>query len=155
VTTGVQPDGTRYPCWNPVLFAMPDDTLMLFYKVGATPQTWWGMVRTSRDSGRSWSDARRLPDGVLGPVKNKPVQLSDGALVSPSSTESPARPSAWRVHFERSVDAGVTWTIVRPPAGAEGGEIDAIQPSILIHRDGKLQALGRTRSGRIFETWSA
>ena len=28
----------------------------------------------------------------------------------PSSTESPERPSAWRVHFERTTDAGLTWT---------------------------------------------
>src|ERR1700752_3620043 len=53
--TGTQPDGTRYPCWNPVLFEMPDQTLTLFYKVGATPQSWWGMVRTSRDNGRTWT----------------------------------------------------------------------------------------------------
>ncbi len=133
VATGVQPDGTRHPCWNPVLFAMPDKTLSLFYKVGPSPQTWWGMVRSSRDSGRTWSDARRLPDGILGPIKNKPVRLSDGTVISPSSTESTGRPSAWRLHFERSADAGATWTVVRPPAAAEGTAIDAIQPSILIH----------------------
>jgi predicted neuraminidase len=108
VATGTQPDGTRYPCWNPVLFEMPDKTLTLFYKVGATPQSWWGMVRTSRDNGRTWTDARRLPDGILGPIKNKPVRLSDGVLVGPSSAESPERPSTWRVHFERTVDVGLT-----------------------------------------------
>jgi predicted neuraminidase len=154
VATGVQPDGTRHPCWNPVLFAMPDKTLSLFYKVGPSPQTWWGMVRTSRDNGRTWSEARRLPDGILGPVKNKPVRLSDGTLISPSSTESNEARSAWRLHFERSTDAGATWTAVRPPAAADGAPIDAIQPSILIHPGGRLQAVGRSRSGRIFETWS-
>jgi predicted neuraminidase len=55
------------------------------------------------------------------------------------------------VHFERSADGGRTWTIVRPAAGAE---IDAIQPSILIHPKGRLQAVGRTRSEKVFETWS-
>jgi hypothetical protein len=154
VATGAQPDGARFPCWNPVLFEMPDKTLTLFYKVGPTPQSWWGMVRTSRDSGQTWSDARRLPDGILGPIKNKPVRLPDGTLVGPSSTESPERPSRWRVHFERSVDAGMTWTAVDASASADGSRIDAIQPSILIHPGGKLQAIGRTRSGRVFETWS-
>src|SRR2546430_6467659 len=85
VATGIQPDGGRYPCWNPVLFDVPGRALMLFYKVGPSPQSWWGMVRTSHDSGRTWSGARRLPVGILGPVKNKPVHLSDGTLVAGSS----------------------------------------------------------------------
>jgi predicted neuraminidase len=154
VATGVQTDGTRHPCWNPVLFAAPDKTLTLFYKVGPSPQTWWGMVRSSRDNGRTWSEPRRLPDGILGPIKNKPVRLRDGTLINPSSTESTDRPSAWRLRFERSVDAGATWTAVRPPESDAGGAIDAIQPSILIHPGGRLQAVGRSRSGRVFETWS-
>src|SRR5262245_510280 len=156
VATGVQADGTRHPCWNPVLFSTATGTLSLFYKVGPSPSRWWGMVRTSRDDGRSWSDATRLPDGILGPIKNKPIRLSDGALVSSSSTESPERPSVWRVHFERSTDGGRTWTTVTPPAaGASAAPIDAIQPAILSHADGRLQAVGRTRSQRIFETWSS
>jgi predicted neuraminidase len=155
VATGVQPDGTRLPCWNPVLFRMPDGALALFYKVGPSPAEWWGMVRTSRDDGRTWSDARRLPEGILGPVKNKPVRLADGTLLSPSSTETTDRPSRWRVHFERSTDGGATWTRVAVPAPADGREIDAIQPSILVHAGGRLEAVGRTRAGRLFQTWSA
>jgi predicted neuraminidase len=152
VATGVQPDGTRHPCWNPVLFVMADGTLSLFYKVGPTPRTWWGVHRTSRDHGVTWSDGTRLPDGVLGPVKNKPVRLADGTIVSGSSTETDEKPSVWRVHFEISRDQGRTWTIVRPAAAER--EHDAIQPSVLVHRDGALQAIGRTRSGQLFETWS-
>ena len=155
VATGVQTDGTRHPCWNPVLYYGPDKTLTLYYKVGPTPRTWWGMVRTSRDNGRTWSDARRLPDGILGPVKNKPVRLADGTLLSGSSTETDARPSVWRVHFERSSDAGATWSKIAPPDAAGATQIDAIQPSILIHPGGRLQAVGRSRSGRVFETWSS
>jgi predicted neuraminidase len=58
------------------------------------------------------------------------------------------------VHFERTSDAGLTWTAAFPFASADGGAIDAIQPSILIHAGGRLQALGRTRSQKVFETWS-
>jgi predicted neuraminidase len=153
VATGIQPDGGRYPCWNPVLFER-DKTLMLFYKVGPNPQSWWGMLRTSLDGGRTWTEARRLPDGILGPIKNKPVQLADGTLVAPSSTETPERPSKWRVHFERTADGGLTWTTAAPLMSADGSAIDAIQPAILVHRGGRLQAVGRTRSQRVFETWS-
>jgi predicted neuraminidase len=153
VATGVQPDGTRHPCWNPVLFETSPGLLTLFYKVGPNPRAWWGVQRVSRDAGATWSDSERLPDGVLGPVKNKPVRLADGSIVSGSSTESQAQPSVWRVHFERSNDAGKTWTIVRP-AATTAGDIDAIQPSILLHSGGRLQAVGRSRAGRVFETWS-
>ena len=151
VATGVQPDGTRHPCWNPVLFETAPGTLTLFYKVGPDPRRWWGMTRTSRDNGKTWSEGVRLPDGILGPIKNKPVRLADGTLLSPTSTESTEEPSKWRVHFERSADGGRTWEIVRP---APGAAIDAIQPSILLHPKGRLQAVGRTRSQKIFQTWS-
>ena len=154
VATGVQPDGTRHPCWNPVLFEMPDRSLALFYKVGPDPRNWWGMVRMSADGGQTWGDARRLPEGILGPVKNKPVRLADGTIISPSSTESNDKPSLWRIHFERSADAGRTWTIVRPAVVSGAPELHAIQPSILVYPDGKLQAVGRTRSERVFQSWS-
>jgi predicted neuraminidase len=154
VANGVQPDGTRHPCWNPVLFEMPDRSLALFYKVGPDPRNWWGLVRTSTDAGRTWSEARRLPDGILGPIKNKPVRLADGTIISPSSTESNADPSLWRVHFERSTDGGRTWSIVRPALEAGAPELQAIQPSILVYPGGRLQAVGRTRSQKVFQTWS-
>src|SRR5262249_1577784 len=49
VATGLQPDGTRHPCWNPVLFQPRRGPLLLFYKVGPSPREWWGEVRTSAD----------------------------------------------------------------------------------------------------------
>ena len=155
VATGVQMDGTRLPTWNPVLFELRTSELALFYKVGPSPREWWGMVRTSPDAGRTWSAARRLPDGILGPIKNKPIRLPDGTIIAPSSTETAETPSRWRVHFESSRDEGATWSVARPQASAGAAPIDAIQPSILTHADGRLQAVGRTRSGRVFETWSA
>lgn len=155
VADGVQPDGTRFPCYNPVLFHSADSVLHLFYKVGPAPARWWGMHRTSHDDGRTWSAAERLPDGILGPVKNRPLVLGDGTIVAGSSTETVDSPSAWRVHFEISRDNARSWTKVVPSAPSTGPEIDAIQPSILVHPDGRLEAIGRTRSGRLFETWSA
>jgi len=161
VATGVQADGTRLPCWNPVLWQEPGGPLLLFYKVGPSPSTWWGMLKSSEDQGRTWGLAARLPDGILGPVKNKPVRLRDGTLLCPSSSESDDGQDAWRLHFELTRDLGATWTKIIPPAAKPGEKpIEAIQPSVLMHpgagpdREPVLQALGRSRSGKIFETWS-
>jgi predicted neuraminidase len=149
VANGVQTPTLRHPTWNPVLFQPRSGPLMLFYKVGPSPSTWWGMVMTSADGGRTWASPRRLPDGVLGPIKNKPVQLANGDILSGSSTEH----DGWRVHFERSSDNGATWAAT--PALNDGKEIPAIQPSLLVHKDGRLQAIGRSRSKKLFETWSS
>ncbi len=151
VANGVQPDGSaRQPAWNPVLFQAPGGPLVLFYKVGPSPSKWWGMVMESTDGGRTWGAPRRLPDGILGPIKNKPVVLADGTWLAPSSTEG--NKEGWLTHFERSTDQGRTWT--RSAAVPQGPKIDAIQGSILFHREGRLQAVGRTRQGVVFQTWS-
>jgi len=144
VANGIQAEGRRYPCWNPVLFQPTSGPLMLFYKVGPSPDTWWGMMMTSDDEGRSWSKPRRLSDGVLGPIKNKPIQLVNGDILAPSSTEH----DGWRVHFERSTDLGQSWEISGPVN--DGRTIGAIQPSILRHDATHLQAVGRTQQGYIF-----
>lgn len=154
VAVGMQPDGSRYACWNPVLFQPKRGPLLLFYKVGPNPRAWWGLIRTSSDGGRTWSAARRLPDGILGPIKDKPVQLADGTIVAGSSTESTDARNSWRIHFERSVDNGVTWTATSAIPFPVDDTIDAIQPSILVHSAEVLEAVGRTRSGRVFDTWS-
>ena len=153
VADGVQylkADGTahRHPCWNPVLFQLPKGDLLLFYKCGPTPDAWWGMWTRSADQGETWSSPVRLPEGIDGPVKNKPVLMPDGSLLCPSSTED----NGWRVHFERLSADGRTWTRIGPVN--DGKKINAIQPSLLFHGEDKLQALGRTRNGKLFEVWS-
>jgi predicted neuraminidase len=148
VANGVQSDGKRLPCWNPVLFQAPGGPLLLFYKVGPSPSQWWGMQMTSDDGGQTWSQPARLPDGGIGPVKNKPVLLADGTLLCGSSSEH----DGWRVHFERTSDLGKTWQTTGPVN--DGRAIGAIQPSILLHPGGRLQALGRSRQGKLFQIGS-
>jgi len=145
VANGVQSPTIRHPCWNPVLFQPRKGPLLLFYKVGPNPSEWWGMLTQSEDGGRTWAKPRRLPDGILGPIKNKPIQLPNGDILCPSSTED----QGWRVHFERTSDLGVTWKKSDPVN--DGLKIAAIQPSILTFADGHLLAVGRTRQQRIFE----
>jgi predicted neuraminidase len=132
---------------------------MLFFKVGPRESEWWGEVQTSTDGGRTWSAPRRLPDGILGPIKNKPVQLADGTIISPSSTEAfrqepKSKPvDVWRAHLELSTDSGQAWTKVGPLA--DPGRANVIQPTVLVHDDGRLQILCRSLVGRIQEAWSS
>lgn len=149
VANGVVGDSLRYPTWNPVLYQIPGGDLLLFYKVGPKPSEWWGMVKRSKDHGNTWTESERLPEGYVGPVKNKPVLLSDGRLIFPSSTEGEG---GWRVHFELTADNGKTWektgTINDPSVWK------MIQPSVLTYSDGRLQMLCRSRNRVLVSSWS-
>lgn len=142
----------RHPSWNPVLFqpTQPANSpLLLFFKVGPDCDKWWGELMSSADCGKTWSQPRRLPDGIMGPIKNKPVQLANGDILCPTSDEQ----QGWRAHFERTHDNGLTWSRTAPIN--DGKKTNIIQPSILIHGDGKLQALCRDRGAKnVMETWS-
>ncbi|WMI66209.1 exo-alpha-sialidase [Aestuariibaculum sp. YM273] len=149
VANGVQNDTLRYPTWNPVLYQIPNGDLMLFYKIGPHPSTWWGMLKRSSDGGETWSEAEKLPEGFLGPIKNKPELLENGTLLLPSSVEG----NGWNLRMESTPDFGKTWNIQDTlPKGPN--DINAIQPSILFHDNGKLQQIGRTRNRHLFSTWS-
>jgi predicted neuraminidase len=150
VADGVDEKGKRHPTWNPVLFQPRGGPLQLYYKVGPSPREWWGMVIDSTDDGRTWSTPRRLPEGILGPIKNKPVQLADGTIVSGSSTEA-VKGDAWRVHVELSRDGGGTWQKV----AVDNREFNAIQPGILKHADGRLQLLCRSKEMHVPTSWSS
>jgi len=164
VIDGIQADGTRHPCWNPILFrgsprAGDPAPLFLYAKVGPSPDTWWGVVSESADGGRAWSAARRIAGDAVGPVKNKPLVLADGTVIAGSSSED----DGWRVHFERSLDGGRTFArgpaVHRAPdtagAGRSPDDVSAIQPSLLDLGGGRLLAVGRTKQGRVFEIESA
>jgi predicted neuraminidase len=140
------------------LFKADNGKLLLFYKVGPNPRDWWGMLTTSENNGRTWSKPIKLGEDekvghLLGPVKNKPIQLEDGSIVCPSSSEvRKGHEDLWRVHFEITKDYGKTWEVIGPIN--DGVEFGAIQPSILTYPDGKMQVLCRSRQQVITESWS-
>jgi predicted neuraminidase len=127
------------PCWNPVLFRSRSGAILLFYRAGASPMSWTGFVRRWGD-GR-WSAAAALPAGLLGPIKNKPIQLADGTIVAGSSVESYR---AWASWIERSRDDGQTWQRFGP-IQVPGHPHGIIQPTLLPTADGRLLALCRSR----------
>ena len=156
VANGVQADGTRHPCWNPVLFQPSSGSLVVFYKVGPSPSQWWGMARTSSDNGRTWSAAIKLPPGILGPIRAKPIEIAPGGMLAGSSTED----EGWVAHMERF---GGPWDAKglaspdawkkSPPLNAKD-EFGVIQPTILVHSANEIQILLRSRQRVIAEAWS-
>ncbi|MBR1576113.1 MAG: exo-alpha-sialidase [Bacteroidales bacterium] len=189
------PDKERYCLDNPVLFRIPEpgEPLRLWYKIRpgynmkegeidiSTIALWEARLMESFDDGRTWSGPEPLPEGFLGPIKNKPV-WHDGRLVCGSSVQSKYAHIPHRIHFEWSDDRGATWHKSAPDSVALSipcklrkpgrvGEnrdvpddpdryygnwlpISSIQPTILVHRDGSLQALSRTGNGKMSVTWS-
>lgn len=155
-------DEAEVPCWNPVLFRERAGRLFLFYKAGPSPQTWSGFYRTLTNvSSGSWSEPAILPAGILGPAKNKPLQLRSGRIVSGTSVESYRAWSAWA---ELSDDGGSSWRRAGP-ASVPGEARGVIQPALFEAADGRLRMLLRStgRIGRICvadstdegETWTA
>jgi predicted neuraminidase len=130
-----------FPCWNPVLFRSRSKTLFLFYKAGPNPMSWSGYVRRSADGGRTWERAEQLPAGLLGPIKNKPIQRGDGAILAGTSVESHR---AWCCWLERSTDDGKTWRRFGPIAVPDR-PYGIIQPTLFEAADGRLVALCRSR----------
>ena len=148
VANGVMSVQRRYPCWNPVLFQPKKGPLVLFFKVGPTPSQWWGEWTVSEDEGKTWSPPRRLPPHVMGPIKNKPIQLDDGRILCPSSSEH----QGWQAHVEVTRDLK-EWKVIGPLN--DGKDIRVIQPTILTYPNSRLQMLCRTRRARfIAQTWS-
>jgi len=143
-------DEKPMPCWNPVLFKNNEGILYLFYKVGPNPREWWGMVIRSSDDGETWSAPERLPENILGPIKNKPIQLKNGNILCPSSVES-VDAKKWTVHLEITDKNLTKWEKIEIAADDSVG---VIQPTILQHKDGRLQMLCRSRQNVIYETWS-
>jgi len=151
VADGEGIEAERAPSWNPVLFKVPDGPLLLFYKVGWWRKPWQGVVTWSRDGGVTWSKPMKLPDGHLGPSKNKPVLLTNGDLLLPHT----------HMEWVEGVSEGLPVERWRWHKSADsvndGYESILRQPSGIVHGDGRVQMLFRTNdpSRRVIELWSS
>jgi len=146
VADGIQ-DGKRYPCWNPVLFTKDNGEIVLYYKVGPDPRTWWGLYKTSKDNGKTWSAATQIPDNLLGPIKNKPIRLTNSKILYPTSYETPKE---WNIYLETSDQHLKEWRKI----AIDNNQLNSIQPTILTYKNGNLQLLCRSKNKNINESWS-
>ena len=147
VADGIINDTLRYPCWNPVLYKNNEGTIILYYKVGPSPREWWGLYKTSIDSGKTWSEETKIPDDLLGPIKNKPESLKDGTILYPTSFETS---EIWNIYVETSNQQLNNWQ----KTAIDNNGFNAIQPTILFHKNGSIQMLCRSREHKIVESWS-
>jgi predicted neuraminidase len=118
-------DEPGVPTWNPVLFENAG-VLWLHYKAGYGCDRWSALFITSEDDGRTWSEPVLLPGGVLGPIKNKPVKLSDGRILHGSSIEAYRVWTTWMYLQEPESDR---WSIHGPIAVPEKPH-GIIQPTV-------------------------
>ncbi len=140
------------PTWNPVLFRDATGKVWLFFKIGRNEREWIGAYRTSVDEAKTWSDVVYMPAGLLGPIRCKPIILSDGAILSPTSVEAYQTWSGW---MERSTDGGKHWSIYGPLV-YEGVREGLIQPTVWQAKNGNVRALLRSTEtiGAIVESTS-
>ena len=145
--------------WNPVLFRDDAYGTFLFFKVGEDSQKWSTYWMRSDDGGLNWSEPEELVDGDVGgrgPVKNKPIVLSDGSWLAPASTEMGSK-TCWDSFADRSEDGGHTWSrseaFACGPTMPEGTLV--IQPTFWESGPGMVTALMRTAGGFIAEAHSS
>ena len=139
------------PHWNPVLFQSPDGNIILYFKVGKTIDNWETWYKVSEDNGETWTEAKELvvgDQGGRGPVRNKPIMLSDGTWLAPASNE---KNGVWNAFVDRSEDQGKSWNVSsffvlnRDSIPEEG----IIQPALWESSPGHVHALLRSSGGVI------
>ena len=149
-------DKSGTACWNPVLIAEGDGA-RIFYKRGVDVPDWntWTRHLTFADGKLVLSEERELVPGDVsggrGPVKNKPIFLSDGTLLAGASHEY--HDGKWLAFADRSTDGGKTWERTDYLAAEEG--VNLIQPTLWEDATHGVHMLLRSNQGVIFRADSA
>lgn len=170
------------PHWNPVLFVAPNGNIHLYFKVTVegidtgerkrVTDGWETWEIISKDQGQTWDDPHPIVPGDTlgrGPVKNKPILLSNGDWLAGASTEirnpNPDLPDIWNVFVDHSTDNGQTWqateplTLDRMQVSGKG----VIQPTLWESTSGHIHMLTRSTEGVIYradsrdygQTWTS
>ncbi len=137
-------------CRRPVLFQPSEETLLLFYKTKTAQGRTTGWLTSSRDNGTTWFPPKSLPRFISGPARTKPIVLSENLFLCGGDSRDAGR----RFHIEKAESFRESWSWTRTRDLSSAMRHNASEPVLLNHGGGRLQALCRTRLGRIAETWS-
>lgn len=141
------------PHWNPVLFQAPDGLIYLYFKVGKTIPKWETWVMTSSDQGQTWTEPQELVEGDRGgrgPVRNKPIVLSNGDWLAGASHEE----GQWDAFVDWSQDGGQSWNrteyLILDREEVTGNGV--IQPTLWESAPGQVHMLLRSTAGAIYRS---
>lgn len=146
----------RQPHWNPVLFFVHNGIRMVF-KLGPEIHAWRSYTMLSTDGGSTWSDPKPYSDNPAGgPVRSKPIRLSNGWLLAPNSDED----GAWIPRVDLSKNEGETFerwgqipiNLAYPDRADYLCGRGAIQPTLWESSPSTVHALLRTNAGCIFRS---
>ena len=144
--------------WNPVLY-QTEDAVRLIFKVGKTIDAWRSYTMASFDQGETWTKPEPMSTDhpANGPVRNKPILLSDGRWLGPNSDEGDF---GWLPRIDESTDGGCTFhkladipvNLERPDESNYLAGKGAIQPTLWESKPGHIHALLRTTAGYVFRS---
>lgn len=134
--------------YNPVLFSY-NNTLYLYYKIGTAPSKWTTYYRYTTD-GINWSEETKLIENDKkgrGPVKNKPIILSNQTILAPCSYE-------YKTWFPKSfVDISTDMKTWKQSSQIHGAiAVLLIQPTLIELENGHVVAYTRSNAKRIFRS---
>jgi predicted neuraminidase len=146
------------PLWNPVLF-YDSGLIALFFRRGGDIGGWRSYVMYSKDNGMTYGEPQILPDGFMGPIKNKPIKMSNGEWLCGSSLE-PEWDSIIEIYSPKS-DSWISKSVLSVPDTPVNSGI--IQPTLWESKPGKVHAIMRSSLGKLFRadsndygrTWNA
>lgn len=149
-------ENTAY--WNPVLFKSANE-IRIVYKVGTRVKEWKSRTMTSKDNGITWSKEVCYTGtyDACGPVRSKPIYMSNNRLLAPNSYETE---TDWLPIVDISDDGGATFKLLAqvpinikyPDKPNYMNGKGAIQPTLWESAPGKIHMLLRTTSGDIFRS---
>ena len=144
--------------WNPVLYPTQEGVRLIF-KVGPRIPIWRSYTMLSTDGGETWSQPEPMctDHPANGPVRNKPLLLSDGRMLGPNSDEGDF---GGRPRIDESTDGGRTFhRLADIPLNLEAPQREdhmygggAIQPTLWESEPGHVHALLRTSAGKIYRS---